>query len=105
MLPRDAQRQLGKIDAGHLRASGRHGFGQDAAAAADVQRLAVTQAGEGFDPLQPMRVDAVQRAELRVFVPPAIGQGIEAGQFGGICIAMGAAHDGSLSVELGLAVQ
>ena len=47
-----------------LRAARGHAFGQDAAAAADVEHVLAAQAGDAVDVVEPQRIDFVQRLEL-----------------------------------------
>src|SRR5690606_32855993 len=78
------------VDAGDGGASASHGLAEDAAAAAHVQHLLAGQADALIDPVDPQRVDLVQRLELAFHVPPAVGEGFELGDFGAIDVA----HDG-----------
>jgi hypothetical protein len=87
MQARHAQRLGGQVDARHVRRLARHRFGQDAAAAADVEHRLAAQAGQFVDPVQAQRVDLVQRAELAVRVPPAVGQITELGKFLGVDVS------------------
>ena len=86
MQLRHLERLVGQVDAQHLRAAPRHRIGQDAAAAAHVQHLAPGDRRNAFDPLQPQRIDFVQRAKFAFQIPPAVGQFGEFGQFGRIGI-------------------
>ena len=63
-LLRPADRVLGEIEGGHIRARGGQGFGIVAEAAADIERA---EAGEGF-PLQP-----VSQQGMRMLVRPGHG--------------------------------
>src|SRR5690606_31257961 len=80
----DAERLFREIDAGHVSTDRRHAFGQNAAAAADVQHLLAGQCGLAVDPAQAQRVDLVQGFELGGGVPPAVGEVAELLQFCGI---------------------
>ena len=82
--PRHRQRRLAEIDAGDVGAERRHAFGQEAATAADVEHALVFQSHAVVDELQAQRVDVVQRLELGLRVPPARGELLELGKFGGI---------------------
>jgi hypothetical protein len=62
-------------------ARARHRLGQDAAPAAHVEHRLAAQAGQFVDPAQAQRVDLVQRPELAVRVPPAVGKVTELGEF------------------------
>jgi hypothetical protein len=82
---------LGGIEAGHLGAETRQGFRQQAAAATDVEQLqplqrlvvlgiAVEARAEAVaDEAEAQRVEAVQRSELAVGVPPGFRHGGELG--------------------------
>jgi carbamoyl-phosphate synthase large subunit len=52
----------------------RHGVGQNAAAAAHIQRFCACQGRQFGDPVQTQRVDLVQGPKLALGVPPAVGQ-------------------------------
>ena len=78
------QRLLREIDAGHARAALRHGLGEDAAAASDIERRFPRERGEPVDPVQAQRIDLVQRLELALRVPPAVRERAEFFQFPGI---------------------
>src|SRR5574341_1122794 len=54
---RDAQRLVGEVDAGDARAALRHRLGQDAAAAAHVERVGAGEPRLALDPRQAQRVD------------------------------------------------
>jgi len=92
MQASDGQRRFAHVDAQHLRTPARHRFGQNTAAAAHVQHTLAAQRGAFVNPVQPQRVDLVQRLEFGVGVPPAGGQRFKLGDFGGIDIGCG--HDG-----------
>src|ERR1700693_5824909 len=82
MQPGDAQRLVRQVDAGDARAALRHGLGQDAAAAADVEHALAGERRMAVDPLQAQRIDLVQRPELALRVPPAVRELVE---FGELC--------------------
>ena len=82
--PGDAEGLVGEVDAGDLGAPGSHGFGQDAAAAADIDDLLAGNAGVGIYPVEAQGIDLVERLELGFGVPPAVGEVTEFLQFGGI---------------------
>ncbi|MNZ68379.1 hypothetical protein D3C78_866440 [compost metagenome] len=77
------------VDAGDGGATQGHGFTEDAAAAADIEDLLAGQLDPLVDPVDPQRVDVVQRLELALAVPPAVGQGFELGDFGVVDVAHG----------------
>ena len=54
---------------------------KDAAAAAHIEHGLALDARQAVDPVEPQRVDLVQRTELALGVPPAVGQVTELGQF------------------------
>src|SRR4051812_142125 len=68
----DAQRFLGEIDAGHRGAARRHRFGEDAAAATDIEHPLAGERRALVDPAQAQRVDVVQRPEFALRVPPPV---------------------------------
>ena len=70
----DLQRLFGQVDALDARAQLRHRFGQDAAAAADVEHRLPFNAAMRVDPVQAQGIDLVQRLEFAARVPPAVGQ-------------------------------
>src|SRR5713226_9889208 len=72
MKLRHLERLVGEIDALHARSAPRHGFGEDAAAASDVERRFPGERGESVDPVQAQRIDLVQRLELAARIPPAV---------------------------------
>ena len=63
---------VGQIDPGHLGAARGHALRQDAAAAAHVQHTLACQGAVPVDPVEPQRIDLVQRPELAVGIPPAV---------------------------------
>ena len=71
---RHLQRLVRHVDAGDLGAAARHRFGEDAAAAADVEHALAGERGAAVDPVEAQRIDLVQRTELAVRVPPARGE-------------------------------
>src|SRR5262245_49568596 len=82
----DLQRLVGEVDARDPRARARHRLGEDAAAAADVEHVLPFERRVLLDPAQAQRVDLVQRPELALRVPPAVGQVTEFAQLGGVCV-------------------
>src|SRR5690606_17546940 len=64
-----------------------HGLAEDAAAATDVQYALAGQADALVDPVDPQRIDVVQRFELAFAIPPAVCQGLEFGDFGAVDVA------------------
>ena len=93
--PGHLQGRLAHVDAGHLGALRRHGLGQDAPAAADVDHLlAGESAAVAVDVVHPQRVDVVQRLEFAVRVPPARGQFLELGDLGRVDVMRGLVHGG-----------
>jgi hypothetical protein len=83
----DLERLLRQVDAADGGAGAGHRFGQDAAAAADVEHLLAGQRRQLVDPLQAQRVDLVQRPEFGIRVPPAVGEFGKFGDFGGVYVA------------------
>ena len=84
MQVRDAERLMRQIDALHARAEPRHRFGQDAAAAADVEHALAGEVRVVVDPAEPDRIQFVQRLELGIRVPPAMREIAEFLEFVGI---------------------
>jgi hypothetical protein len=79
---RHLQRFGAHVQSGDRRAFARHALGEDAAAAADIEDFFTEQAAGAFgDIAQPQRVDAVERFELALQIPPARGDGFEFGDF------------------------
>ena len=74
MQLRHLQRLGRQVDAEHVGAAARHRLGEDAAAAADVEHALAAQAGEAVDPVQPQRVDLVQRPEFARRCPTSGGR-------------------------------
>ena len=74
--PGDAERLVAEVDAQRHGAARGHGFGQDPAAAADVDHaLAVEPAARPVDPVEAQRIHPVQRPEHRaVRIPPVMGE-------------------------------
>ena len=87
MQPGDAQRLARQVDASDMRRTARHRLGEDAAAAAHVQHLPAVQRRQRFDPLEPQRVDCVQRPELAARIPPSVGHFTEFRQFARVDVA------------------
>ena len=85
----DRQWRFAHVDADHGRAALGHGFTEDAAAATDVEDFLAGQADAFVNPVDPQRVDVVQRFEFALAVPPAMGQGFEFGDFGVVDVAHG----------------
>ena len=83
------QRRFAHVDAGDGGAALGHGFAEDAAAAADVQHALAGEVDALVDPVDPQGVDVVQGLELAFAVPPAVGEGLELGDFGVIDVAHG----------------
>src|SRR5438445_136758 len=67
----DAQRFLGEVDAGDAGATPGHRLGEDAAAATDIEHAFAGEAGTLVDPIEPQRIDFVQRTELALRIPPS----------------------------------
>ncbi|MNC35393.1 hypothetical protein D3C75_838770 [compost metagenome] len=84
---RHGQRRLAHVDGCYGRAAQGHRLAEDAAAAADVEHPLAGQADALVDPVDPQRVDVVQRLELAFAVPPAVGQRFELGDFGAVDVA------------------
>ena len=59
------------VDTGHFRAGLRHGLGENAAAAANIQHFLAAEVDELANPVEPQRIDLVQRPEFAIGVPPA----------------------------------
>src|SRR2546428_808342 len=70
----DAQRFLREVDTRDLGAAAGHRFAEDAAAAAHIEHALRPEARALVDPVEAQRIDVVQRAELAVRVPPAMGE-------------------------------
>ena len=68
----DAERARRQIDAFDVRAARGHRLGQNAAAAADIENTLAHQMRVRVDPVEPYRVQFMQRLELGVRVPPAM---------------------------------
>ncbi len=68
------ERLVRQVDAGHPGALAGHRFGQDAAAAADVDDILASERDTRIDPFQPQWIDLMQGAEFGGRVPPAVGQ-------------------------------
>ena len=81
MQSRHAKRFVGQIDAGDLGAVVGHGFGENAAAAADVEhRLPCKLTALAGDVTQPQRIDVVQRFEFAGRIPPMVRERAELGE-------------------------
>ena len=89
MQLRHPQRFGCQVDTQNLSPLTRHGIRQNAAATTYVQHLPALQRAQLRYPVQPQRVDLVQRPELAVLVPPAVGELGKLGQFGSIDVGAG----------------
>ena len=70
--PGNLQRCRTHIDAGYRGALGGHRFGEDAAAATDIDHAPALDAPtQAVDVIEPQRVDVVQWLEFAVCIPPA----------------------------------
>ena len=76
-----AQRFAGEVDAFGLGPEFGHRFGEDAAAAADVEHFLARKLGMAVDPLEPDRVQVVQGFEFGLRIPPAMREFTEFLQF------------------------
>ena len=85
----DLERLVGQVDPADIRPEARHGFGEDAPAAADIQHLFPGERRVAVDPGEAERVDLVQRLEFAARVPPAMGELAEFLQLCGVCVAGG----------------
>ncbi|MCY1442151.1 hypothetical protein D9M71_585030 [compost metagenome] len=83
------QRRFAHVDTRHGRAALGHGFTEDATAATHVEHFLAGQIDPLVNPVDPQRVDVVQRFEFAFAVPPAMGQGLEFGDFGVVDVAHG----------------
>jgi hypothetical protein len=83
----DLERLVREVDAADGVARAGHRLGEDAAAAADVEHLLAGERRQPVDPFQAQRIDLVQRLELGVRVPPAVGEFGKFGDFGGVNVA------------------
>ena len=77
MQARDGERLLREVDAHHPGAAPRHAFGEQAAAAADVQNLPAGESGARFDVVEAGRIQVVQGPKFAVRVPPARRRRVE----------------------------
>src|SRR6202158_4166859 len=76
-----AKRFVGQIDASDLGAVVRHGFSENAAAAADVEhRLAGKSAALAGGVILPERIDVVQRFKFACRIPPMMRKRAELGE-------------------------
>src|SRR5258706_897538 len=82
----DLERLLRKVDAGDCGAQPRHRFGEDAAAAADVEHPLAGELREAVDPAEAQGIERMQRQELALRVPPAVRQLAEFRQLCRICV-------------------
>jgi hypothetical protein len=85
-----AERLARQVDSLHVGAQSGHRFRQDAAAAANIEHPLAGQVRLSIDPVEPDRIQFMQRFEFGVRVPPAMGEIAEFLQFVGI----GIGHDG-----------
>jgi hypothetical protein len=86
MQLRDFQGLGRQVDAQHVGTAASHRVRQDAAATTDIQHALARHAPMRFDPVEPQRVDLVERAELAFGIPPTVGQVAELGDFLRICV-------------------
>ena len=70
------------VDTGHRSAAVRHGFGQNAAATADVEHGLAFETGACIDIVKAQWIDFMQRLELTVRIPPAGGELFKFADFG-----------------------
>ena len=89
---RHFQRPFRKIDSRHRCAQPRHRFGEDAAAAADVEHFPACERRQAVDPAQAQRVEVVQRPELALRVPPAVREFAEFRELGRVCVRRHGLH-------------
>ena len=75
---------LGHVDGCDRGALARHGLRQDPAAAADVEHALPCEPDALVDVMQACRVDVVEWLEVALGIPPAIRQGLEASDLGGV---------------------
>ena len=80
------QRGAGQVKAGGVRARAGQGFGQQAAAAADVEHGLPGQFAMFFDVLEAGRVDCVQGLHRALRVPPVEVRAVELREFGRVLI-------------------
>ncbi len=69
-----------EVDAEHVGTTARHRVGKDAAAAADVEDALALQRREAIDPVEAQRIDLMQRPEVALGIPPAVGEVAELGE-------------------------
>jgi len=86
MKLRHPQRLVGQVDSEDVGTRRAHRFGQDAAAAADIEHPLAGQRGPLVDPVEPQRIDLVQRTKRSGRIPPPVGQFAELLQLGRIDI-------------------
>ncbi len=72
-----------QIDALHRRAESRHRFGQDAAAATDVEHALAAEMRMCVDPSEPERIQFMQWLEFGIGIPPTVREIAEFLQFVG----------------------
>mmetsp|Transcript_70446 Transcript_70446/g.165985 ORF Transcript_70446/g.165985 Transcript_70446/m.165985 type:complete len:339 (+) Transcript_70446:1508-2524(+) len=70
-----------QVDAQDLGTGACHCIAEDATTAADIDHALARQRTALFDPRQPQWVDLVQGLEVALWVPPAVGQLAEFGEF------------------------
>jgi len=88
----NGQRRLAHVDPCHGSATLSHCFAENSATAADVQDLFAGQRNVLINPVDPERIDFVERFELAFAVPPPMGEGFEFGDFGVVDVAHGLFH-------------
>jgi hypothetical protein len=79
---RHREQVAGHVEAHDARALACHRFGEQSAAAADVEHIEPCKSGGTLDVVEPDRVQVVQRAHLALRVPPAAGGRLEARDLG-----------------------
>ena len=89
MQLRDSEGGFAHVDTGDSRPALSHGLAEDAAAAAYIEDLFAGQVNALVNPVDPQRVDVVQRLELAFAVPPAMGKRLEFGDLGVVDVAHG----------------
>lgn len=82
--PGDAERLLREIDSRDFGPADRHTLGKQAAAAANIEDALARQADGSVYPVEAQWIDVVQRLELAVRIPPAMGEVAELFEFGWI---------------------
>ncbi len=82
MDSRNGERLFAEIYAGGVRAQTRHRFGENPAAAANVQDRLAGELGFAIDVVQAQRIDLVQGTKLAARIPPAVSELAELGDLG-----------------------